>query len=381
MDPYSVLGVAKDASAQDIKKAFRTLARECHPDVAGDDPTKAERFRQAREAYETLIDPEARARVDRPPRAARNPGDGSFFDAFFRHVSNGGHGEAPWDSVETTRKKGGGNDTEGNNVDLEDLFSGFGFGGAGSPPRQGAPGSGPGRGRPGGGGFSAPGGGFSAPGGGWGGARPSEPQRPRSVRGADVRAVLEVPLDVARAGGAVALKWPRWVRREMRGQEHLEHIEEQAEIRVIPGVQNGALLIERGLGDAGVNGGPYGDLLVTVRIGPSRAESRPRDFGGAASGSTASAAAPGPGADARLEIGVGEALLGGRVEVDAPGGRMRVAIPPCTSSGARLRLKGCGAARPDGTREDYVVEVAITVPRELDEESKRLIEEFARRNP
>ena len=62
---YRVLDVQKDASSEDVKKAFRKLARTCHPDVAGDDPEAAEKFGRIREAYETLVDPDRRARYDK----------------------------------------------------------------------------------------------------------------------------------------------------------------------------------------------------------------------------------------------------------------------------------------------------------------------------
>ena len=88
-DYYSVLGVPRDATSKDIKRAFRQIARECHPDVAGEDPEAAETFKKARIAYETLMDPTARARYDRR-QARRGPGaplgGGSFFEAFYRRT-------------------------------------------------------------------------------------------------------------------------------------------------------------------------------------------------------------------------------------------------------------------------------------------------------
>jgi curved DNA-binding protein len=85
--------------------------------------------------------------------------------------------------------------------------------------------------------------------------------------------------------------------------------------------------------------------------------------------------------DALVNVSVGEAVLGGRVEVDTPGGKVRVTIPAGTSSGTRLRLKGKGTPDSLGVSTDLFVSVRIVVPKDLDAESRRLIEEFARLNP
>jgi DnaJ-class molecular chaperone len=77
-----------------------------------------------------------------------------------------------------------------------------------------------------------------------------------------------------------------------------------------------------------------------------------------------------------VPIGVAEALLGGRIEVETPAGRVRVSIPPCTSSGTRLRLRGKGAGGAD-----VLAELRIVVPKRLDDESRDLIERFAALNP
>lgn len=114
-DHYAVLGVSKDGSAEEIKRAFRKLALACHPDVAGDDPAAAERFKRVRAAYEVLSDPAERARYDRAragggPRRT-DPFDGGPFAGGF-----GGRGGDPFGGVGGRGKK---------DLDLDDLVNGF----------------------------------------------------------------------------------------------------------------------------------------------------------------------------------------------------------------------------------------------------------------
>lgn len=345
-DHYATLGLSEDATLQDIKRAFRQIARECHPDVAGDDAKADARFKAAREAYEVLSDEEARARYDRRnARRAEGP-RGSFFRAFYEHMGGmesdapippDGGGE-PGRTRRSSRRANPAND-----LDLEDLFNDFGFGGG---PRV----------RPGGG-------------------RPEGPSTPPE-RGEDVHIELEVPSRVAERGGSVTAVYHRLQRadswRPGSPDAGVVRIQDIADVRIIPGTPEGTVLRERGLGDAGRNGGPYGDLVARVRV-VRGAEPPPAE-------------APSEGATntdgvLSVDISVPEALLGGRIEVDTPTGRVRVTVPPCTSSGARLRLKERGRLLADGTRQDLFVELRIVAPSSLDDESRRLVEAFARLNP
>ncbi len=97
-DPYSVLGVPQNASVEDIKKAFRRIARTSHPDVAGDDPTAVARFGEARRAYELLMDPVHRARVDGRKAGGSSAGE-SFFEAFYRRTARPAPGGAGLDDL------------------------------------------------------------------------------------------------------------------------------------------------------------------------------------------------------------------------------------------------------------------------------------------
>ncbi|MBA2319782.1 MAG: DnaJ domain-containing protein, partial [Deltaproteobacteria bacterium] len=285
---YEILGVAKDADEAAIKKAFRAIARECHPDVAGDDPTKGLRFKRAREAYETLVEPTLRARYDRPRKKVVREGGqhGSFFDAMWKRtaadpaagpdlvpggrlkvkpLSQGAHdgGGQPKESRSQGRADGR------NSVDLDDLFAG-GFGTrerAASRPKGArrnvdigedplARGSWQPR-------ESPPGGPGPATGRG-----SDDPDAPR--RGEDLAMEVDVPLSVAQRGGTVTTSYlrlgrnPRWVPHGT--QPEVAEIEDVLDLRIIRGTRDGEVLQERGKGNAGTSYGPFGDLYVTVRV-------------------------------------------------------------------------------------------------------------------
>lgn len=330
-DLYEMLGVPRDASAQDIKKAFRVLARECHPDVAGGDPAKLERFKQIRAAYEVLADPAQRARYDRKDEPRSGPFVGSFWQRAGVGVPAGKPG----------RPEAGRGDPK-KDLDLEDIFNDFsnvgdfGFGG----PSRGSP-------------------------------RAPPPPRPppraeRPEPGKDISLQVDVPAGVVESGGTLTVRYQR-LRRADDGRT-LYRYDELHDLRIPPGTAHGETLRVANLGDAGMHGGPYGDLVCDVRLvgvvpkDPGRMK-MPR-------------AADADGDVVKVDITIAEAILGGRVMVPTPMGAVRVSVPPGTSSGTRFRLRGKGAG---GT--DLYAELRIVVPKEIDEESKRLIERFGELNP
>lgn len=356
---YEALGVAADASPEDIKKAFRRVARTCHPDVAGDDPEKATRFKAAREAYDVLGDPmkravleaaEREARTAPPPRKARAPEEaGAFFHAFYRRAQGkGGEKAAPPPSPRRAsppefRARTGGVDT------LDDLFSDFGFGG-----------------RPSGGGDDG--------GASWGGRAASQGPDARARRGDDVILDLDVPYEVARRGGQVVGRYVRMVRQAGWTVGSAGHgvvpAHEELPIDVAGGTRHASLRRMPGHGNAGAYGGAFGDLVVRFRVldEPERRETPAPEVVDAD--------------ETKLVVAVtiAEALLGGRIEVGTPSGRVRMAIPPCSSSGQTFRLRGRGPAR-DGQPQDLLVELKIVSPTSLDDEGRRLAEAFARLYP
>jgi DnaJ-class molecular chaperone len=196
---------------------------------------------------------------------------------------------------------------------------------------------------------------------------------------------VDVPAGIAMRGGLVTVTYPRLAR---GGEGHaLTTIDELHELRVPPGVREGeALRVER-LGHAGPNGGPHGDLVATVHIvGPRPGQAAPGDAEGARGPRMRmprgnEVHSEGDFDVLRFDVGVVEAILGGRVEVETPQGRVRVTVPPGTSSGTRLRLRGRGNAGADGAARDLYAEVRIVVPAAVDDESRELIERFGQLNP
>lgn len=337
-DPYDTLGVRRDASAEDIKKAFRTIAKENHPDVVGDDAARLQRFKDATAAYELIGDPDARARFDRRGERVRM---GSGF-GFYRPPppSQPAGAQAPSD------------------LDLEDIFNDFSGGGADF-------------------GFGRKGSTRSTP--------RAEPPTP----GRDIPLFVDVPAHVASAGGTVTVTYSRLRRAD--GQRALSRVEELHELRIPPGTGHGTTLRVERMGDAGANGGAYGDLVVDVSVVPARPAGgsgrirmpRAERVDPLADEDTDERAPQTPVGEehVRVDVGVMTAILGGAVRVPTHTGDLRVNVPPGTSSGARFRLRGRGSPDLAGRTRDLLAEVRIVVPRTLDAESRALLEQFRLRNP
>ncbi|HWT12767.1 MAG TPA: J domain-containing protein [Allosphingosinicella sp.] len=300
-DLYSTLGVARGASEADIKKAYRKLAKELHPDRNKDNPKASERFSKVTQAYDILTDKDKRAQYDRGdidedgnPRAPFGFGGGGAHPGAgggFRRGANGSEFEFG-----------------GEAADLSDLFEGL-FGGSG---------------RRGGRGF----GGF--------GRRSAPPQR-----GADLAYRLEVSFE-----DAASLKGQRVT---MSGGKTLN-------IKLPPGVEDGTRIRLAGQGQAGPGGA--GDAIVTIAIRPHRFFRRDGD-------------------NIRLDLPVSldEAVLGAKVRVPTVEGPVMLSIPPGTSSGKVLRLKGRGFAGKNGDRGDQLVTVMVEVPD--DPELARFLEKWS----
>lgn len=317
LDYYAVLGVARDATPEAIKKAYRQLARKHHPDVNRGDKASEKKFKEVQQAYDILSDPEKRSLYDRYGTAA------------FEGMAAAGPRTSA--SEWTARFGEPGFET----IDFSEFFGPFsqaGRGGGGHAERE-------------------------AEGAGifdelLGRMRSSHgATKPRGGR--SVEAHLTIPFLTAVRGGETSIN----VQRSDGKQENLV-------VKIPPGVDNGSKLRLKGQGEPNAKGGQRGDLTIVIKVEPHPYFKREdRDL------------------SVEVPITVAEAILGARVDVPALDGMKSVTIPPGSSSGQKLRLKGQGipasGGKPDG---DLFVVLRITVPRTIDETSKRLVQEFAQRN-
>lgn len=333
-DYYQVLGVSRDATDEEIKKAYRSLARKYHPDLNPDDKKQAEaKFKEVQEAYDVLGEPDKRAQYDRFGKAFGQggfpPGGGGPFGG----GGGFGPGQGGWFNTDQT----GGT----YHFDLNDILGGMG---GGQPRSSGSAGFGT---DTGGGIFdeilSKVRGGKSrkkSRGPGEGGAAPGE--EPFHAR-------IEVPFMTAVKGGETAID----ITFDAGDTERLT-------LKIPPGTTSGQKLRLRGKG-AFTPRGQRGDLIAEVIVEPHPYFKL-------------------DGRDLILEVPVtvNEALLGVKLEVPTLEGVKSMTIPPGTSSGARLRLKGQGVpARGTQPAGDMYVVTRIVVPKSIDEATRARIAELA----
>jgi len=348
-DPYAVLGVAKTATADEIKKAYRKLAREFHPDRNPGDSAAEERFKEIQGAYDLLSDPEQRKQYD--TFGAAGSGAGGPFGG----GAGGGFGNVRFEDV-----------------DLSDLLGGLGglFGNRG-------------------------------------------PTRARAERGADLEARVRIsfadalegttarvpvevdaPCHVCGGTGAEPGTAPRTCPdcggsgvlsanqglfslsqpcprcrgngvivdrpcKNCRGTGR-ERVTKRYAVKVPAGARTGTRLRLKGKGEPGINGGPAGDLHVVVDVAASDLYER-------------------RGADLLLDVPVTypEAALGATVQIPTPDGPVALKIPSGTEHGKLLRVKGRGAPKlKGGGRGDLLARVQVTVPKKLSKAEKEALEGY-----
>ena len=355
-DYYEVLGVDKSASAEEIRKAYRKVTKENHPDLHPGDKACEERFKEANEAYAVLSDDEKRKKYDQFGHAAFDPNAG---------FSGGGFGGAGFEGF-------------GDLGDIfGDIFGGFGgFGGSArsnpNAPRRGenlqtsvsvsfeeaafgcekevtssrvetcpdCKGSG------------------CAPG--------TTPEICPDCKGSGtVRTTTRTPFGMAQStapcqkcrGTGKIIHQPCKTCRGM-GQIRRQH---KLKIKIPAGIDDGQAIPLRGQGNAGVNGGPAGDLHVIIQVRPHARLKR-----------------DGSSVLLEQEISYAQAALGAEVEVPTLDGAMNLTIPEGTQSGTVLRMRGRGVPYLRGSgRGDQFVTVRVSVPRNLTSSQKELLRQFA----
>lgn len=352
-DYYEVLGVSREATDDEIKKAYRRLAMKYHPDRNNGDKAAEEKFKQVGEAYSTLSDPQKRAAYDRYGKAGVDPSAAAGAGGF---GGFGGFGQG-----------------QGGFGEFSDIFSEIFGGGAGGGRRGG----------------------------------------PKVFRGADVSYSLEITLEQAVAGAQTDIRVPIWEEcetchgsgcREGTGKKTCPHCggsgtininrgflqvqqtcpychgtgeiisdpcpdcqgrgrvrkTKTLSIKIPAGINDGQRIRVQGKGEPGPNGGPCGDLFVQVFVKAHEIFQREGDD-----------------LHADLPLSYATATLGGEVSVPTMGTEARITIPEGTQTGQIFRLRGKGVPHLHGDgKGDLYVHVFIETPVNLTSKQKKLLKEF-----
>jgi molecular chaperone DnaJ len=348
-DFYKLLGVSRDATADEIKKAYRKLARENHPDRNPGDPQAEDRFKSIQQAYDTLSDPEKRKRYDA----------GGMFSGFGGGRPFGGAGGGFTSDIGDIfssvfgRGRAQPHSIRGNDLETEVQLS-FDQAVKGTQLSVSVPKS------------------ERCPTCRGSGARPgSSPSVcPRcGGRGIDAQSqgFFSISQPCPQCGGSgEVIENPC----ETCGGSGLTHQTKRYKVNIPAGVQDGTRIRLAGKGEAGPRGGPHGDLYVTTRVSASPVFKQLSDGN----------------LEVTVPITIAEAIRGGTVEVPTLNGTKRIRIPAGTEHGTVQRLRGEGPPRPGGRgRGDIRYRLAIDVPRNLNREQKEAVdalsEAFNGQNP
>lgn len=333
-DYYEVLGLNRNASEDDVKKAYRKLARKFHPDLNPGDKAAEEQFKQLQEAYEVLADAENRKLYDQ-------------YGENWRAVKAGAGVPPPgWEAQGAPRSSRG---AGGGGFDFRDFeFGGFRGGGAGA------------------GGFDIFEEMFGA----------GRGRGARTARGRDVEAELELSLEEAHRGGRRTLQMqvaeicPTCngtgvedgnVCRTCGGTGQTVK-PKTIEVNIPAGVRDGSTIRLPRQGGAGNNGSEPGDLYLHIRLFPHPVFNVTGDD------------------DVEVEVPIApwEAVLGAKVDVPTIDGRVEVTVPSGAKTRQRLRLRGQGLNKRNGGRGDEYVRLKIVVPPDVSAEERQLYEELKR---
>lgn len=355
-DYYDVLGVSKTATADEIKKAYRKLARQYHPDVNKDNPEAAEKFKEASEAYSVLSDEQKRAQYDQFGHAAFENGGAGGAGGFGGFEGFGGFGGGGMEDIFDMFFGGQGRGSRGSNAgpqrgadlrfDLEITFeeAAFGLEREISLYRD-----------------------EQCPHCHWNGAEPGSKVEtcPECHGSGEIRFTQNTmfgqmtnvrPCPKCHGEGKIISEPCK----ECRGQGTVKK-NKKLKVKIPAGVDNGSRLRVAGEGEAGVKGGPSGDLYVYLYVKPHKFFER--------DGTTVYCEVP---------INIVQATLGDEIKVPTLDGQVVMKVPEGTQPGKVLRLKGKGIpSLRNSTRGDQLVRIKVVVPQKLNEKQKDALRKFA----
>jgi molecular chaperone DnaJ len=343
--PYEALGVSKSSSQEEIKKAYRKLVREYHPDKKPGDKEAEERFKEIQGAYDVLSDPEKRKQYDTfgsaDGRAGGFPGGGpgGGFNFDFGDVSDlfGGFGDIFGRSRGRERAARGADLRTQVSLSFEDSLRGIETqipveaeltcrecGGSGAQP----------------------------------GTSPTICPECKG-RGVTVESqgMFGLSHTCPRCGGAGTVIEKPCSRCHGSGRERRT---KRYKVKIPAGVKNGTQIRLKGKGEPGYGGGPPGDLIVVTRVAESPVYKR-------------------RGADLEVEVPVtyADAALGAKVEVPTPEGAVSLKVPAGSQSGKLLRIKGRGAPKLRGNgKGDVLARLRISVPKKPNKQERELLEQL-----
>ena len=349
-DYYEVLGIGRNASDEEVKRAYRKLAVKFHPDKNPDDPHAEEKFKELGEAYDVLMDPEKRAAYDRFGHAAFAPGGigfgGGFHDPFdiFREVFGGGFGGGIFETFfggagTRTEDRHRGSDLR---YDMEITLEEAAFGvqkeieieklgicdkcdGTGAEPGSRAV------------------------------TCPTCRGRGQVISSRGFFQVSQTCPRCRGAGEIIEKPCP-----QCRGEGRVEK-RSCVTLKIPAGIREGSRLRSSSNGEAGIRGGPPGDLYVVIHIKEHKVFQRDGDS-----------------LYCEVPIPFSVAALGGEVDIPTLEGKAHLKVPAGTQSGQMFKLRGKGISNIDGrSRGDLLARLIVEVPSRLNAEQHRKLEEFA----